>query len=99
MTPFKIRSLLGATLALGMLAGCAQLSAEDRALLNEVKSLSEAARGDAARASAAAQAAQDAARASESRAAAAADAAMRAAADAKAASERAERMFSRAQRK
>lgn len=95
---FVARILAAAALPL-LIAACTQLSQEDRATLDQVRSIANDAKMEAIKAVQSAQAAQDAAKNSETKATAAADAAMKAAADARAASERAERMFSRSQRK
>ncbi|MCW0232439.1 MAG: alanine-zipper protein [Ferrovibrio sp.] len=96
----SIRKFLAILAIQALLAtGCTQLSQEDRATLDQVRSIANDAKMEAIKASAAAQAAQEAATRSEAKATAAADAAVKAAADARLASERAERMFSRSQRK
>ena len=77
--PILAVALLAAT------AACTQLSAEDRALIDQSRADSQRAAESATRAERAAQAASEAAQ--------------RAASDARAASERAERMFQRTQRK
>ncbi len=90
--------LIFAALALGA-AGCTELSAADRALLNEIKTIAEAARVDAAAARANAQDAQVAARVSAQTSQIAVEKANEAAALAQAAATQAERIYTEGLRK
>ncbi|MDW7556774.1 MULTISPECIES: alanine-zipper protein [Azospirillum] len=81
----SLRNLSAVVLGTLLAAGCSGLSAEDRNLLIQTQATANDAKADAARAASAAQQSAEQARA--------------AAADARAANEKAERMFSRSQRK
>jgi hypothetical protein len=93
----KLFALMG--LPMLLIAGCTQLNAEDRALLDSTRQAAVDAKTAADRAAEAANRAASASTQSADASKSAAAAAQAAANDAKAASERADRMFQRTQRK
>ncbi|HTY67281.1 MAG TPA: alanine-zipper protein [Alphaproteobacteria bacterium] len=84
--------LVHAALPMMLIAGCTQLSADDRALLDSTRQAALDAKAAADRAAAAASQSAEASKAAAASAAAAAN-------EAQAASQRADRMFQRTQRK
>ena len=84
--------LVRAALPMMLIAGCTQLSADDRALLDSTRQAALDAKAAADRAAAAASQSAEASKAAAASAAAAAN-------DARAASQRADRMFQHTQRK
>lgn len=93
------RFALAAVLPIMLMAGCTQLSADDRALLDSTRQAALDAKASADRAAEAADRAAAASSQSAAAAKSAASAATDAANDAKAAADRADRMFQHNQRK
>jgi methyl-accepting chemotaxis protein len=94
-----MRKLLVVALPLTLVAGCTQLSSEDRMALDNAVKSSQEAKTEAAQATAAANRASASAESAAQAARQAADAANRAAAEAKAAGDKVDRAFRRGLRK